>query len=381
MNKKSGLELMRIISMIFIIIYHIILHSGLEIVTVGGNKFLLLLLESFLIVHVNSFVLLTGYFQSDKEAKISKVISIVNATWFYKILCFIGILLIVRYTSLPNGVEFTFYQKLISILPLDRNENWYINCYLLVYIFSPYLNALINKLSRKMLKKLIIVSFVVFSLVGTLVIGNVVPTYLEGRSMITIIFLYLIGAYLRKYPIEESRLFNTYKDKMKKYVFLAIYIVFSFIILVFRMTSLNMDYFGPAYDEIFEVFRLLSVSFLSPLIIISSISYFLFFKNMNFSSKIINFIGGTVFGIYLLHENVYIRDNVYGWIHVIRYANEGAKSILMLIALGIVIFLIGMIIEIIRKGIYRFFYKRKFAEKLRNRIKDFIKSLGLNINY
>ena len=102
---------------------------------------------------------------------------------------------------------------------------------------------------------------------------------------------------------------------------------------------------------------------------------------MNFSSKIINYIGGTTFGIYLLHENIYICNNLFGWLNMGKYSNYGIKLIGIIIILGIIIFITCMIIEIIRSLIFKFFYKRKFALKLRNKIIDFIKSLGLDINY
>lgn len=380
-SKKSGLELMRIISMLFIIFYHIILHSGFLSYAEGGTRFLLVLFEALLVVHVNSFILLTGYFQSEKDAKLSKVISIFNATWFYKLLCFIGIYLVVKYLSLPNAIDMTFHQKLISVLPLDRGDNWYINCYLLIYIFSPFINVLVNKLNRNKFKKLILVLFIVFSLIGTLVIGNVVPNYEEGRCMLTFLLLYLVGAYLRKYPIEESRLFNVYTDKMRKYIFLGIYIVLALVVMTFRMTAISIFPLGDKYFEISEIFRELAESFLSPIVIIEALAYFLFFKNMKFSSKIINFIGGTTFGIYLLHENQYIRENIYIWLNMSKHSNGGIRLIGMIIVLGIIIFIAAMIIEIIRKAIFKFFYKRKFAEKIRNKVQIFIKSLGLDINY
>ena len=223
--------------------------------------------------------------------------------------------------------------------------------------------------------------FVIFSLIGTLLIGSVVPAYGYGRSILTFIFLYFVGAYLRKYPIEESRIFNTYTDKMKKYLFLAIYVVLALIIMAFRMTSIGIFDLGSAYGEIADVLNTLTISFLSPLVILEAVSYFLFFKNMTFNSKVINFIGGTTFGIYLLHENIYICSNLYNWLGIEKYSNYGIKMIGMVIVLGIIIFIVCMIIEIIRKAIFKFFYKRKFAEKIRNKVQIFIKSLGLDINY
>ncbi len=381
MNKKSSLELMRIISMFFIVVYHIILHSNLINLSTGGTKFLLVLLEAFMVVHVNSFILLTGYFQSDKNAKFSKIISVCNATWFYKLLTFVGIILVTNYFSLPNNVDMNFHQKIISILPFDRYDNWYINCYLLTYIFSPYLNVLINKLSRSKLKKLIIILFIVFSLVGTILIGNILPDYNSGRCMMAFILLYFVGAYLRLYPIEESRLFSVYKPKLKKYVFLIGYILLGIIGITFRMTAFNISIYDRFYTEFSDILYMTSISFLSPLVLIQSISYFLFFKNMSFNSRVINFIGGTTFGIYLLHENRYIRDNLFEWLNMSSHANGGIKLVCMVILLGIIIFISCMTVEIIRKAIYKFFYKRKFALKLRNKVQDFIKSLGLDINY
>lgn len=381
MKRKSGLELMRIISMFFIVVYHIIHHSGLIDQAVGGSSFLLVFLEAFFIVHVNSFILLTGYFQSEKDAKLSKVIQILNANWFYKLLCFGGIIILVKYFSLPNSIELTFNQKIISILPLDRGENWYVNCYLLLYIISPFLNILINKMTQKKFKKLIFVLFIVFALIGTLLIGNIIPNYENGRCMLTFIYLYFIGAYLRKYPIEESRLFSKYTDKMKKYIFLMIYVVLNFIIMAFKMTSLSMFTFGGIFFEISKILKVVAVSFLSPFVIVSSIAYFLFFKNMKFSSRIINYIAGTTFGIYLLHENIYIRANLYDWLNLMNYNNHYFKEVFVVIVLGLIMFVICMIIEIIRKAIFKFFYNRKISLKIRNKIKDFIKSLGLDINY
>ena len=380
-EKKSSLELMRIISMLFIIFYHIILHSKLTDYSTGGSRFLLVLIEALFVVHVNSFVLLTGYFQSDKQAKLSKVIQVININWFYKLFCLLGIYILVHYFSLNNNIEMTFHQKLISILPLDRGENWYVNCYLLIYIFSPFINILINKLDKNKLKKIIVIMFIVFSIIGTVFTGNIVPHYADGRCMLTFILLYFVGAYLRKYPIEESRYLNAFTDKMKKYIFLLIYFSFGIVITLFRFTSINIMNYGRLFNEFSNIFLNLALSFLSPLVIIESISYFLFFKNMNFRSKIINFIAGTTFGIYLLHENIYISFNLYDWLNLGKHANEGIKMIGMVIILGLIIFIICMIIEIIRRAIFSFFYNRKFAFKNREKIKDFIKSLGLDINY
>ena len=68
-ERSSNLELMRIISMFFIVLGHVFLFGKLLEVE---NKYLLLIyyfFEFILIVHVNSYVLVTGYFQSNSTIK------------------------------------------------------------------------------------------------------------------------------------------------------------------------------------------------------------------------------------------------------------------------------------------------------------------------
>jgi len=70
--RQSNFELMRIVSMIMIVLWHIIIHGHLIDNTTGGINLFLNLILCLCIVHVNSFVLVTGYFQYDKEFSLKK---------------------------------------------------------------------------------------------------------------------------------------------------------------------------------------------------------------------------------------------------------------------------------------------------------------------
>ena len=88
--RKSNFELMRIISMVMIIYYHIILHGNIllnskNIYFTFTNE----IIEFLIIVHVNLFMLLTGYFQVDSKFKLSKVFSLLAQTIFYAIIIMI----------------------------------------------------------------------------------------------------------------------------------------------------------------------------------------------------------------------------------------------------------------------------------------------------
>ena len=64
--RNSNFELMRIISMIFVVMWHLILHSNLYNST-GATKFFLEFLILLGVVHINSFVIITGYFQCEQN--------------------------------------------------------------------------------------------------------------------------------------------------------------------------------------------------------------------------------------------------------------------------------------------------------------------------
>ena len=81
--RQSNFELMRIISMIFIVLYHILIHGQIIEHATGAMEVFLVFIESILLVHVNSFILLSGYFQCESKLKAGKVIQLNNMVWFY----------------------------------------------------------------------------------------------------------------------------------------------------------------------------------------------------------------------------------------------------------------------------------------------------------
>ena len=88
-NKKvrqSNFELMRIISMFMIVLWHVIIYGkGLA----NADSVLSLnfdIIKSIIVVHVNSFILVTGYFQCDSKFKIKKVLNLLFTSWFYRVL-------------------------------------------------------------------------------------------------------------------------------------------------------------------------------------------------------------------------------------------------------------------------------------------------------
>ena len=123
MNKEraSNYELLRIVSMFFIVMYHTIHHGNVINNCLNeGLKVILEFIMLILVVHVNSFVLVTGFFQSKSNFKQSKLWSIINANWFYK-----ALIIIVFFILQIEPI--TKLDLFINLFPLNLTEYWFIN--------------------------------------------------------------------------------------------------------------------------------------------------------------------------------------------------------------------------------------------------------------
>ena len=128
-TRNSNFELMRICSMFFIVIGHTFSWGGI-IGTVNNNsKMIIYLIYGIIAVHVNSFVLLTGYYQSSAKFKSRKIFNLLILMLCYRI---------VLYTFSVFMGFIPFYSKFIfiyDILPLANFSYWYLNVYFVLYHF------------------------------------------------------------------------------------------------------------------------------------------------------------------------------------------------------------------------------------------------------
>lgn len=118
--RESNFELLRIIAMMFIFVYHYINYGG--ILNVGSytiNKLIALFLYSGGRVGVNIFILIMGYFMINSKFKIKKVFKMMFQVFFYSVI--LAILSVYRLnsnfeaTSIKN-ILLQYYQLFIGLL-------------------------------------------------------------------------------------------------------------------------------------------------------------------------------------------------------------------------------------------------------------------------
>lgn len=371
-KRNSSFELMRIISMFLIIIYHIIYHGKILENVNGFLEIIIRLIMALTLVHISSFVLVSGYFQHDKKMKLSKAISLNNSVWFYSII-------IAVFAHFIYQVNYDKVSIFKILMPINYDQYWFIKEYLILYLITPLLNTVIQNSNQKKHKRTIIALFLITSFLPYIT-GGFFLNVSSGYSLYYMIFLYFVGAYLNKYPLKESNKLKKYSEKSQLKIFIGVYIGFcilNFLLYQFGTLLLNrgelQSYFGEIITNNF-------LSYNNPLILFASISYFLIFSCFKISSNFINRIASLMFGVYLIHENNYIKIQIYQKFGFL-INGYGYRVIPKIFIVAIIILVFCSIIEYVRQLIFKFIYNLKISKINRKNYRSYIKKIGIDINW
>ena len=95
-GRESNIELLRIVSTLFIFVYHYMIAGAIsEVYVYTNNKIVALFLSTEGQVGVNIFFLITGYFMINSKFKIRKLLKLFLQVFFYSV----GLALLELYTS------------------------------------------------------------------------------------------------------------------------------------------------------------------------------------------------------------------------------------------------------------------------------------------
>ena len=129
MNKRnSKLELLRIISIFFIVLSHYVVHSGLNIdnLPLGFNK---IILDICILGNVGTmlFVLISGYFLiNSNKVKIKKIIHFWLQVFFYSFFIYLLLLLF-------NKENFNIKSLFLNMFPITFKRYWFATTYFIMY--------------------------------------------------------------------------------------------------------------------------------------------------------------------------------------------------------------------------------------------------------
>lgn len=344
-TRESNFELLRIISMLFIVLWHVIMFGNMIYNCQNeGLKICLNILQFIIVVHVNSFVLVSGYFQSKSKFKLNKFLSLVLQVIFYSIIIYLIAIKIGWVKDYSGG-------SILGKFTINSVGNyWFINTYLIVYLFSDYINKFINSLTKKELERFLIIGFIIFSIVPVISCGKLF--YNTGYNFYHFIYMYILGAYLRLFPLNKSYYFknlsaNKYRILLVCLFFICVYLNYSFVLFSSKLKGLNF-----LLDYVANVFSYNSLNYSFPLIIVQSVVYFELFGTLHLKNRFVNYISKYVFGVYLIHENNIVRSNIYKVLGMNKYFYN-YKMILYMFLITLFIFVVCVFIDIFRNKIFK----------------------------
>ena len=347
-NRNSTIESLRIISVFMILgLHYLNVNIGGGLLTTNViNSIIGHLIESFCIISINCLVLITGYFSFDRDKiQFMKLIDLYCVLIFYNLLFYI-VSLIMCHNS------FSLKELFFDVFPFLRGGDWFVETYIILMFFAPFINKLLRGISKNQFRLLLIIQLSFFSLWPSFLPSA--PITDRGYGIINFVTVYMIGAYIKKYISNDQ--------EERKTIFLGATALSVFIICV----SSYMPFLSSRawiYCYIFNI--------------VASVCFFISFLICQpFNNAIVNKISSCSFGIIIFHATPYLQDLVYDRMMRIKDFNDSRWYIIHFIVCLFVQFLICLVIELCRQFIWKGTMKKiiysKYNKKFENKINEIV---------
>lgn len=274
--RQSNLELLRIVAMFFIVVGHVFWHGFHQ------EASLHVPVRSVVIIGVNLFVLISGYFGINLRLK--GLFTIIGVVLFYS-----GISVVVRWCFGSMDLSFMSYIQLLS--PFSFTNYWFVKCYIGLMLLSPLLNAgLAAILKNKNNSIFFLMSLSYINFIGGWLSGDF---YINGNgyNLMNFVFIYIVGRYLFEYSI--------YK-KISPFLWCLLY------------ASATATLYFMAFIMPGRVWN-----YNNPCIVLAAISFFCLMLYFQLKSSFINYMASCMFPVYLLQDglagNGCLYDYIYRW--------------------------------------------------------------------
>jgi surface polysaccharide O-acyltransferase-like enzyme len=338
-KRNANIEALRVIMMLFIIMLHMSgQYYNIDACRLTGHSIeysSVLSLRMLLMLGVNTFAFISGYFgirSVSVRGGHNKVVKYELLAWSWGI---IFIVIDIMFSGIhPRHI-------LDLLLPTASGICWYFSAYMYMLMISQILNRGIENIDKRQYQALMIFLLLVEFVGGTLYHYN-------GTTLTQLLFIYVIGQYLRKYPIQKIE-----KNPVQ---------------ILMIATGINIALvFACSYYQIGgdHITRLLE-SNKNPLVLISSISLFMAAKNKK-QSKLLGMVGRIapyMFSVYISHV-ILLYLNIIDFRRLILIS-----PIVSVFAISISILLLGTLADKIRVLLFG-----KVLDKSESTIENIIKKI------
>ena len=340
-SRIASIELLRSLAMLMVITLHYLDKGGILVSLTerqGIAGYGAWLLESFCIVAVNTYVLVSGYFLVEAGFKLRRLVYLIVQVLFYSILVPAVLVL----CGLLPMQELTLYHFLNYVFPVQMNHYWFATAYILMYLFAPVLALGVKQIGKKQLQTILLLLLVVFSL-GKTILPFQLAIDAHGYDVVWFLCLFLIAAYIRLYGIPRV------KKSWQGFLLYAVSCLGIFVLaVVIAFFSKRLDKFGYFVSSTFDYNHILCL--------IGAVGLFLGFLYWKMpegkAAMVARKIAPYTFGVYLLHEN---REFRYLWPELLGIDKYGSGqwSVLHWLMSILVVFAVGILVDYLRGRLFK----------------------------
>jgi len=294
-QRKSGIELLRIIAALMVVFSHLTPHFTQSFVTHGsvmggGNYLIVNILREISVSAVDIFILISGFFLwNNNKRTLGKIINLVVLMAIINVSSYLLQIIIGK-----NSFEFDVFFRYLC------TPNYFVTLYVVLFIISPYINILLQKMTYKGWLYFVIIIFLVFSVFNTAAdiinemttinIKGISPIGREGSqhgyNIVNFCVLYCLGAFL---SAQREKVL-----KIKTWIAVLIVAVSVAVLYVWSLIGINIqNYSNSAHN------------YHNPFIIVMAMCLFVCFDRMEFKSGFINHMAKAAFTTFLLHQHFF----------------------------------------------------------------------------
>ncbi|MBE6677871.1 MAG: acyltransferase [Ruminococcaceae bacterium] len=346
-NKRNyGIDLLKALSMFGVVGMHITNIGGAwtDAAYLSASSLVLRYFCFFFYWSVDVFAMITGYlFISKKSVRYAGLVNLLFTVIFW-CLTVTG----VAYFFAPQYLKGISLTKCLS--PFGSDTFWYFRCYIILFIFIPFLNKMALAINQKQYRFLLCALFVTLSCL-TLVARRDLFSVSNGYSSLWLIVCYLSGAYIKLY---------TKTDRKKRLIYLFVpFFNTAMVILLFVLTT---KLFGA------PVGSNMLIAYTSPLTVVNAISLVIFFSQLDFTkafwAKLITSASKSSFSVYIAHGHQIFYIGVLGGAFVTLTHYNPAVAFGIWFFTASAIYLTFWLIDILRLQLFKILKLDLLSKKL-----------------
>lgn len=265
-ERNSSIELLRILAIFGIVVMHT--NAAVMKDCYGINQIWTQIENGVFNTGVSVFALISGFYGI--RCNKNKMVTLWTTVVFYSVLsAMVGCIL------MGEPVK----NLLAAAIPISSNRYWFISCYIILMLFSPYTNRIIESISQPQFTRLLMLMSVFFIVSPTLLYYSVLG---GGKNIVNMLLLYFLGAYIHKY--------NLHNMASKKGLLKIFFIITTLNILLNLAVSMATGG-GQAHIPFARD--------CSAFIVVEAVAIMMLFVKTTLHSEIVNIVASHVFAVYL----------------------------------------------------------------------------------